>query len=373
MKILWVDFTLPYLLKDADYPVGGWAVELQSWLAGCEAAGHEAGVLTWAGAQAYVGRELPFSLVESYDPRRGPKVLKYLTHFVPAMQQAVAAYAPDVVIQACAAALTGMTAHVAGRAGVPFVYRGANDMDFDDRHKARLKLYEQWLYRYGLRKSAMVVCQNDYQYEGIARVHPDKPAIILPNPYRLADASPPAPADARGYIAWIGIFQYQKNLPLLRRIATALPDVPFRIAGARGRTVDAATEEALAGLETLPNVTFAGYLRRGEVMRLLDGAVALLNTSRYKGFSNTYLESFGRGTPVIAPRGADPAGIIGRLGLGRAIADEEGFAPAIRDLMAKDGAYTALGDRCRSYVVEMHDPARLTEELVAALRPVVGG
>ena len=50
MKILFVDFTLPYLLKDSEYPVGGWAVELNTWLKGLSANNIHAGVLSWKGA-----------------------------------------------------------------------------------------------------------------------------------------------------------------------------------------------------------------------------------------------------------------------------------------------------------------------------------
>lgn len=372
MKILWVDFTLPYLLKDADYPVGGWAVELRSWLTGAERSGHRAGVLTWAGAREYVGQEFPFDLVESYDPDKGTRYLKYATTYVPAMQRAIDRYRPDVVIQACAAAMTGMAAYTAGRAKIPFVYRAANDMDMDDRIKVRLKRYEQVMYRYGLGKSDLVLCQNAYQYDGLRKIHPDKPAAIFPNPFGLGDDTPPRPLDERGYLAWLGIFQYQKNLPLLLRVARSLPRVEFRIAGARGSTVDGATEEALASLEALPNVNFVGYLKRDRVMGFLGGAVALLNTSRYEGFSNTYLESFSCGTPVIAPTGADPDGVIAKMDLGRSVAGESGFAEAIEDVIGLGGAYGDLADRCQTYVRENHDPARLTRELVAKLESVTG-
>jgi glycosyltransferase involved in cell wall biosynthesis len=371
MKILWVDFTLPYLLKDADYPVGGWAVELRSWLIGAEKTENPAGVLTWAGATDYVGQDLPFELVETYDPTRGIRYLKYISSYVPALVRAVKRTRPDVVIQASASAMTGMACYAAQQAGVPFVYRVANDMDVDDRYKARLKRYEQLMYRYGLARSALVLCQNRYQYDGVRKTYPHKPAIMLPNPYGFGKILPPKPLSARRYVAWLGIFQYQKNLPLLLRIAQSLPDLAFRIAGSSGRTADAPTDQALAGLRELPNVEFVGYLKRGEILPFLTDAAVLLNTSRYEGFSNTYLESFSCGTPVIAPTGADPDGIIGKLDLGRSIGDEDDFATAIRGIWGLGEAYRDLADRCQAYVREKHDPALLVAEMVEHLRPLV--
>jgi hypothetical protein len=67
-------------------------------------------------------------------------------------------------------------------------------------------------------------------------------------------------------VAWLGVFQPQKNLPALAAIARALPDVEFRIGGKNEVAMkDPATLEALRALEAMPNVRFMGYLRRTEV------------------------------------------------------------------------------------------------------------
>ncbi len=371
MKILWVDFALPYLLKDSDYPVGGWAVELRSWLVGAERTNNPAGVLTWSGARNFVGRDFPFELVETYDPHKGVKYLKYFSSYIPAMRRAIKQTQPDVVIQACAGVMTGLVAYAAKSVGVPFVYRVANDMDVDERYKSRLKLYEQVVYRYGLDKSELILCQNQYQYDAVRDKYPQKPAALLPNPFGFLQDLPPQPLEGRRYVAWLGVFQYQKNLPLLQRIAQSLPEVTFRVAGTQGSTVDSSTEKALVDLEKMSNVEFVGYLKRDEVLPFLGNAVALLNTSHYEGFSNTYLESFSRGTPVIAQVGADPDGIIAKLNLGRSISVESDFAPAILGLFELGNAYGDLADRCQGYVREKHDPALLTEMIIEKLKPLV--
>jgi len=371
MKILWVDFTLPYLLKDTNYPVGGWAVELRSWLDGMDRIGNSSGILTWTGANEFVGKEFDFELIETYDPNKGPKVLKYFLTYIPAMQRAVQKAKPDVIIQACASAMTGMAAYVAGRQGIPFVYRVANDMDVDERYKTRLKPYEQLMYRYGLGRSTLVLCQNQYQFDAIAKNYPQKAKGLIPNPYSIPEESPLSPISQRRYVAWLGVFQKQKNLPLLARIAESLPQVPFRIAGTRSKTLDAVTEGALGVLEKLNNVEFVGYLKRDEVMPFLGNAAALLNTSHYEGFSNTYLEAFSNGTPVIAPRGADPDGIIGKLNLGRSVVNEEEFRPAILEILELGDSFRDLSTRCQAYVRKRHDPASLANQVMELVQPLV--
>lgn len=70
MRILSIDFYIPYLLKDENYPIGGWAIELTTWLRALDNAGHEAAVLTWKGALTHVGSNPPITLIETYDPKR---------------------------------------------------------------------------------------------------------------------------------------------------------------------------------------------------------------------------------------------------------------------------------------------------------------
>ncbi len=169
MKFLFVDFTLPHLLRDAEFPVGGWAVELLSWLKALNASGRRAGVLTWKGANDYVGPQDVCDLVETYDPKQGIRVVKYAYSYIPKMVAAARRYQPDAIIQACAGIQTGMMAHVAGRLGVPFGHRIASDSDSDDRYKDRLPWFEQLGFQYGLNRAATILCQNAYQDRGAAR------------------------------------------------------------------------------------------------------------------------------------------------------------------------------------------------------------
>ncbi len=71
VRLLFVDFSLPYLLRDSEFPVGGWAVQLKAWLDGLSGLGHHCGVLTWKGANDYAGPQPAFDLIETYDPGIG--------------------------------------------------------------------------------------------------------------------------------------------------------------------------------------------------------------------------------------------------------------------------------------------------------------
>ena len=369
MRILFSEFSLPYLLSDADYPVGGWAVEMNQWLNALTDAGHTAGVITWNGANAHVGRSLPFELIETFDPNKGVRILKYVYDYIPAMMAAARRFKPDVLVQGCRSTHTGMMAFVGGRLGVPFAYRAVSDADVPTVKTEQLTVLDQKAYEYGLRNAAKIICQNEAQRSGFAQWAPAKPVEIIYNPVGPRLDAPPIPSRSdRGYVAWLGVFRWPKNLPLLYRIANALPDVAFRVAGMPARDMDAETAAALAALQGLANVHFVGYLGRGAVPDFLAHAVALLSTSHHEGFSNTFLEAFSVGTPVVCPRRVDPDLIVTRNELGWT-ADADGDLPSLlaRIIALDKAAFDKIRLRAQRYVASEHAPAAQAAKLVLAL------
>ena len=364
MKLLFIDFTLPYLLKGSIYPVGGWAVELNSWIYGLCSEGHQVGVLTWKGANSFVNKKLDFDLIETYNPDKGIKILKYFYYYIPTLYKKAAQYKPDVIIQACSGLNTGIMAFIANRIDVPFIYRVASDRDTDLRYKRGLLKYEQIAYRYGLKRTDIILCQNRYQYENLKKSFPAKPLHIFHNPFLESSNISTNPHKDRKYIAWLGVFRKVKNLPLFYDIAKRMPETEFKIAGMPEKNMDDDTREALTNLEKLSNVEFTGYLSRNQVFSFLSKAMALLNTSHYEGFSNTFLEAFSAGTPVIAQRTTDPDNIIAQNGLGLSITNHTDFPKLIKSLYDDKNKFDEISKKCREYVYKNHDPKILANRLV---------
>jgi len=369
MRILFIDFTLPYLLKDSEYPVGGFAVQLKSWLIGLSS-NHDVGVLTFKGARKVSGESQKFELIETYDPAKGVKVLKYFYLFLPQLLVNAYRFKPDVIIQACASLNTGLMAFVAKCLRVPFVYRVANDMDVDGRCNQRLRKYEQYAYYYGLRKADAILCQNKYQYERLREKFPKKSMIIIHNPYDTSKVSRLyVPRQERKYIAWVGVFSKQKNLPLLLKLATEKPGVQFKIAGIPAKNIDQDTKLALEGLEMLPNVEFVGYIKRTDILTFLSGAIALLNTSHYEGFSNTYLESFAAQTPVICPLRNDPDFIVSEFNLGIACKEDMDLVNAIEEVTElSNEEHFLLSERCHKFLLQSFSPKYKASELIRFIK-----
>ena len=373
MRLLFFDLALPYLLRDAEYPVGGWAIQLKHLLDGLAKTGHHAGVLTWKGAIDYAGASSGYELVETYDKSRGIRKLRLFYYFIPSLVSAARSFGPDVIVQSCSGIDTAILAFVARRLGVPFVHRIACDTDTDGRYRLYLNGYERVAFRYGLRNADLVICQNEYQLFRIREAFPRKSARILHNAVPVSNAGElPRSRAERSYVAWVGVFKRQKNLGVLLRTAERCPNVEFRVAGTPPPKMDEETAGWLESLGKLQNVRLAGYLTRAELPAFLEGAVALLSTSDFEGFSNSFLEAFVAGTPVVARAAVDPDSIIARNALGFVARDEEELAPCIRRIWdLPETPFLKMAQACRSFVAERHAPTSKALELVDIARSIV--
>jgi glycosyltransferase involved in cell wall biosynthesis len=207
----------------------------------------------------------------------------------------------------------------------------------------------------------------------LAALFPGKPIHVLHNPIAVAEnATAPLPRAERRYVAWLGVFRYPKNLPLLFRIAQELPAVEFRVAGMLSENADQSTMDAVNGLRHLPNVEMVGYVRRADIQSFLSEAAMLLCTSHYEGFSNAFLEALTAGTPVVTRRSVDPDLIVLRHALGASAADELELCRSVRAIWDTDADdYNALAQRCQTYVKANHSPTVKASELIVALTPLV--
>ena len=361
-RFLIYSFEIPYLLKDTEYPIGGAAVESLALARGLIYHGCSVGILTWKGAQEFINRDTDVEIIESYEQNKGIKKVRWLYYRYPFLFNAAKSFSPDYICLIAAGVETGILAHISRGLDIPFIYRIANDMEVDGRICQRLSIVERTLYQYGVRNSRYILTQNEYQYKRLKAAYPSKGI------YKSESSFYPLTTqykNKRDYIAWLGVFQKQKNLPALLHIVKQTPDVLFKIAGTDAKEgLDNDTKNALTALSKCKNVEFVGYLTRKEIINFFSGAHALLNTSYYEGFSNTYLESFQAQTPIISLN-SDPNGIIKKYGLGY-VTDLQSASNAIKKLI-NSYDYESGRERMKSYLDNSHDYRTVSKTLLDLL------
>lgn len=269
----------------------------------------------------------------------------------------------DVYYVSCAGVLVWQVALFAKLARRKTVFRIASDSDCDPTTLLVPTWRDRALYRYALPVIDLVLAQTERQRQLLQRNFKRDSRIVAPvaefGTRRLAFA------ERRIDVLWVGNFRALKRAELLLTLAERLPHLSFHMVGGalpmEGKYFEAMKKQAQA----LPNVQFHGPVLYEKVGELFERARVFVNTSETEGFPNTFLQAWGRGTPVVSF--LDPAELITREGLGRVVGDLTQMQQSVAALAIDPLLWDAASGRCRAYMDREYAPGEAAAPYLAAL------
>jgi Glycosyl transferases group 1 len=255
-----------------------------------------------------------------------------------------------------------------------FVFSSSSVADFSRDREVAARAgasLDEWptrmQYAAGLRLAHTVVVQSEEQRH-LAREARAVEARVIPS----FCAPAPVRASQRDAFLWIGGLIGSKDPLAYVELATRVPEAMFwMVAGDRGDAWAELGLQVRKRVASTPNLELLSPLPRSELLGLYERAVAVVNTSRFEGFPNTFLEGWARGAPALSLR-VDPDSAIERNGLGTVCggsADE--LAAAARRLWAHRNE--ADPDPLRRYVARVHDPSVVGPKWTALVRELLAG
>jgi glycosyltransferase involved in cell wall biosynthesis len=361
IKFLFYDMEIPYLLNDDQVQTGGACVRMFIFSKGLMEQGHKVGILSFEGANKYVKNNKGLDIIDTYNLNKGLPMLRWLYYRIPNLFNKIRQYKPDVFISKSPGHMLGITAIICKLLKVKLVYMVTSDIMVDGIWQKKTNLSNRIFHRIGLLFANSIFCQNDYQLKQVNLKYSDKKAFKIINPYlEINNEIAISNSQNRKYISWIGSFRKPKNVPALYRIAVENPQYIFKIAGKEGGNIDENIQTTIEKLKALENVIFTGYMSRKQLPKLLFQSIALLNTSFYEGFSNTFLEAFSVGTPVISLF-SNPDSILTKNKIGFVV-DENRIDKTIKNILQQQQK-DALATNIKNYVANYHDYKKLSKEL----------
>ena len=154
----------------------------------------------------------------------------------------------------------------------------------------------------------------------------------------------------RPIILWIGRLQNWKRPDLFVQLAEQFSAAPYRFT-AIGKPMlrnGHLTKLLVQAGKRLTNFEFTGELENQEVHNYLSTARLLVSTSDYEGFSNTFIEAWARGVPVVSLT-VDPDNLLGKMGLGLVSKTEKQLIKDVEYLMTDMVAWAEYSSRCRNF------------------------
>jgi glycosyltransferase involved in cell wall biosynthesis len=294
---------------------------------------------------------------------------EFRRHLIPysrSIVRALAAAEADVYVQRTAGFETGVVAAFARARGRALAFSASSATDLRDRPPLPTPL-SLLSFRAGRRLANEVVAQTNDQVELAQRQIGRTPTLIR----SLCNVGTEPRAEREAFL-WIGgLIDYKDPLAYVA-LAERVPEAHFWMIGTdRGGEWSELAASVHESADRLPNFEMLPPRSRAEVLELYPRAVAVVNTSIFEGFPNTFMEGWAHGAPALSLR-LDPDGMIERHGIGAVAWDSpERFAEAARELWRARHDRAELEEASRRYIAETHSAevvGRDWLELIEAIR-----
>jgi glycosyltransferase involved in cell wall biosynthesis len=180
------------------------------------------------------------------------------------------------------------------------------------------------------------------------------------------------PEEERDGFLWVGGMVDFKNPLAFVELAQLVPEAPFfMVATERGPEWRGLAQQVRMEAASVSNLQLLPACGRDVLFNLYRRAIALVNTSLFEGFPNTFLEAWARGTPVLS-LSVDPDGVIRRDALG-VVADGDlcRLADNVRAYVADVAIATSTGAAGRAYLRRAHDPAVVGPQWTALISEIL--
>jgi glycosyltransferase involved in cell wall biosynthesis len=288
-------------------------------------------------------------------------LVRYSRSIVQALGRADA----SVYVQRTAGFETGVAAAFARARGRALVFSASSATDLEARPPLPTPL-SLLAFRFGRRAAKALVAQTEDQVQ-IARAQLDRTPTLIRS---LCELGPEQDTRPEAFL-WIGgLIDYKDPLAYVA-LAERVPEAHFWMIGTeRGGEWSSLADEVRAAADRLPNLELRPPRSHEEVLDLYPRCVAVVNTSLFEGFPNTFMEGWARGVPALSLR-LDPDRMIERHELGAvAGGSPERFAEAAQALWEGRDDSTWLAAASRRYIAETHAPdvvGRQWVELIESL------
>jgi glycosyltransferase involved in cell wall biosynthesis len=175
------------------------------------------------------------------------------------------------------------------------------------------------------------------------------------------------PTEKEPLILWIGRLQKLKHPERFVDLALRFKDMPYKFT-IMGREIEQlAHKEKFSKIEEkTSNFKYLGEIERDNVLGWLEKAKLLVNTSEVEGFSNTFIEAWVNGVPVVSLK-VDPDGLIQSQGLGFVSSSMNQMVKDVENLMQDDMLWKNVSSRCREFAEKNFSIVKKAEELEALI------
>ena len=284
---------------------------------------------------------------------------------------------PDVVYQQMRQSYTAVCALYARRAGIPFFFQIASDLDLSQRWITNrvsanlpLDIAESMAGIWGMRHASHVIAQTPRQSRVLRERFARDSAAVVRN-FQPLPAHLPPKVNSPVEVFWVANIKEVKRPELFVQLAESFigrEDLKFTMAG-RPSDLVRRYRVMMERIARTPNLEYLGELPIEAVNQRMAQAAIHVNTSSLEGFPNTFIQAWAQGA-VVATIAVDPDEEgMEKLGIGICAGTFEGLRNTIDQLARSPERRRAIAERAFSFAHAHHSLAqcaRLADMMLGA-------
>ena len=274
---------------------------------------------------------------------------------------------PQIIYQNVGCLYTGVGAYYAKKYGSKFIWHIASDDDVKPQWKKNLKrklmtIPDRILLNYGIRNANIIAGQTQYQNSILKKRFGRECDTFIPIGHPCPDEVVEKPE--RVSVLWVANLKPLKQPEVFVRLAKELGNDSYSSFVMIGRDGWGRWfARLLKEIKCLQNIEFLGELPQNEVNRHLNKSHILVNTSRYEGFSNTFVQAWMRRVPVVSLT-VDPDNILVRERIGFRSGTFTRLCTDVRILIENKTLREEMGIRACRFARANHSAEKMVEKVI---------
>ena len=342
--------------------------QYQAHLLASELARRKDVMLTYIGRNvpdADAAKSLPYSVCR-IGHNRGFRRRSVLFD-APDLWRALRQIRPHIIYQRMKQSYSGVCCNYSRQYDVPFIFHVASDADLQiyptrSHLSANLPLdiADAAIGNWGVRRATHIIVQSNTQGKRLGEVFQRTPSRVIRNFQPLRHELPGKEASGTR-VLWVGNFKDVKRPELFVQMAQHFwnrDDVQFWMVGMPSTNRKFA--RLMLEIDKCSNLQYFGGLPLEKVNALMSQAEIVVNTSRYEGFPNTFIQAWSNGAVVVS-LSVDIDDGLEAQGVGYCAGSVDRLNAIVADLARSTEARRAIAERGFKYVHSKHSMANATQ------------
>ncbi|UWX55005.1 glycosyltransferase [Maribacter litopenaei] len=251
-----------------------------------------------------------FKVFGTYPPSSPIDKLTLYKFYLDFFKKVLTQEKPDIVYQRILNTYTLRASKISNSLNIPFVLHIADNYSVE--FNGWKGFFKRLMFQQILKAKIDVICQTEYQYtriKGLGEINRNIISNMHPRSMTTIQRKD------ENLILWIGNVRPVKQLEVYIWMAKRLIHTQYKFMIIGDIPKNEYGIQLIAEIEKSCNITYVGQRDNKYINEELAGASLLVNTSISEGFSNTFIQAWMCGTPVLSLN-SDPDGVMKRYGLG---------------------------------------------------------